>query len=259
MHLHYGTYMCAAAGSLCEWLGHSRYKKVIAYPALPAPSRRRCCHRARRRGHVAARRWQRRSSGPVVRRMRSAEGRASRRAPDLHPTTVSRRSDNVNGLWRTASSRRPLEHSKRSNSALSVVECGDLVDGRLRPCGLAAGVTQSIDVVTAPQHRRLVEAARADQCAFVRSDAVDPRDRCACHLRWRGSGSGSPLRAVENADVLFNYHDPTTHTTSLQCYTQPLHPLHGSWTTYASVYLRCPVHGPSCVRQLYIYKGLSFR
>ena len=49
----------------------------------------------------------------------------------------------------------------------------------------------------------------------VRCDAVDPRDRCACHLRWRGSGSGSPLRAAENADVLFNYRGPYTHTTSL--------------------------------------------
>ena len=55
-----------------------------------------------------------------------------------------------------------------------------------------------------------VEAARADQRAFVRSDAVDPRDQCACHLRWHGSGSASPLRAVENADVLLNIHDPYT-------------------------------------------------
>ena len=103
---------------------------------------------------IAARRWQRRSSGPVVRRMRSAEGRASRRAPDLHPTTVSRRSDNVDGLRRARSSRRSSAH-----------------DANKWPH-------------SATRHRRWVEVARADQRAFVRSDAVDPRDRCACHLRY---------------------------------------------------------------------------
>ena len=83
------------------------------FGASRTPSRRGCCHRARRgQGPIAAHQWQRRLSGPVLRRMRSAEGRASRRAPDLHPATVSRRSDNVNvdGLIDTRSSRRSSAH-----------------------------------------------------------------------------------------------------------------------------------------------------
>ena len=75
---------------------------------------------------IAARRWQRRSSGPVVRRMRSAEGRASRRAPDLHPTTVLRRSDNVDGLRDSRSSTRPSAHdaNKSLHSVTSTPSLG---------------------------------------------------------------------------------------------------------------------------------------
>ena len=37
------------------------------------------------------------------------------------------------------------------------------------------------------------------------------------HATYAGveASSGSPLRAAENADVLFNYHEQYTHTTSL--------------------------------------------
>ena len=68
--------------------------------------------------------------------------------------------------------------------------------------------------VTSPRHCRWVEAARADQRAFVRSDDVDPREAAMphapmrkCHLRWHGEPARppeSPLRAVENAELLLN-------------------------------------------------------
>ena len=66
-----------AVGSLCEWLGHSRYKKLrVASHTPPFPQPRALAGRAptllppstARRAPIAARRWQRRSSGPVLRR-----------------------------------------------------------------------------------------------------------------------------------------------------------------------------------------------
>ena len=71
-------------------------------------------------------------------------------------------------------------------------------------------------VVTSSRHHRWVEVARADQRALMRSDAVDHRSEMHVRppLRWRRSGSGSPVRAVERADVFFNYHGPYTHAVS---------------------------------------------
>ena len=184
------SYICVTKG----WIAHS---------CLPAPSRRSCCHRARRGQTQPA-------DGRDGRLGLSCDRYAQPKVErvDTRPTSTQRwcRGEVTTSMdCVTLPDRGGHGSTPKGQTAHSVhvLECADLVDERLRPCGLAASVTQSIDVLSSPQHRRWVEAARADQRAFVRSDAVDPRDRCACHLRWRGSGSGSPLRAVENADVLF--------------------------------------------------------
>ena len=132
-------------------MGQKRYLRLIAHPSLPASSRRRYCHRAQR-GPIAARRWQRRSSGPVVRRMRSAEGRASRRAPDLHPATVSRRSDNVDGLRQARSSRRSSAHdaNKWRHSAILL---DTVVGWRSGARRLARPSAERIGRTTGPDNR----------------------------------------------------------------------------------------------------------
>ena len=90
---------------------------------------------------IAAHRWLRRLSGPVVRPMRSAEGRASRRAPDLHPTTVSRRRDNVDGFQDSRSSTRPSAHD--ANKSLHSVT----VTLRVSSNQNAAGNTQPLQIL----------------------------------------------------------------------------------------------------------------
>ena len=54
--------------------------------------------------------------------------------------------------------------------SVHVLECADLVDERLRPCGLAASVTQSIDVVASPHTDvgwRQLELISARSCALT--------------------------------------------------------------------------------------------
>ena len=80
---------------------------------------------------------------------------------------------------------------------------GDLPD--LRGAHEPSTLSLLLDTVVGWRQLELIRHQRA----FVRSDAVDPRDRCVCHLRWRVSGSDSALQAVENADVLLNIHEPT--------------------------------------------------
>ena len=190
-----------------------RYERLIAHSSLPAPSRRRCCHRARRGQSQPA-------DGRDGRLGLSCDGCAQPKVErvDARPTSTQRqcRGEETTSMdCVTDEGGHGSTPKGQTAHSVHMLECADLVDERLRPCGLAASVTHSIGGVASPRHRRRVEAARADQRAFVRSDAVDPRDRCTCHLRWRGSGSGSPLRAVENADVLLNIHDRYTHNTSL--------------------------------------------
>ena len=93
--------------------------------------------------------------------------------------------------------------------------------GWLQPCNNPSAVSLLLDTVVGwrqPRAARGVVTARAFMRSERESDAVDPRDRYACHLRWHGSGSGSPLRAEENADMLFN-----SSTMMTQLLTQRAH------------------------------------
>ena len=58
----------------------------------------------------------------------------------------------------------------KSRHSVHVLECRDLVDERLRPCGLAASVPPSIDVVASPHTDvgwRQLELISARSCALT--------------------------------------------------------------------------------------------
>ena len=133
-----------------------RDQKVDRASSLPAPSRRRCCHRVRR-GQSPPANGRGGRLGLSCDGCAQPTGRASRRAPDLHPTTVSRRSKRD----RRVSSVVPFTRQAHWQCTL-----GDL---RLTCTGAHELSTFSLLLDTVV---RWVEAARAYLRVFVRSEAV---------------------------------------------------------------------------------------
>ena len=147
-----------------------RDKKVIAHPSLPAPSRRRCCHRARRGQTQPA-------DGRDGRLGLSCDRYAQPKVErvDARPTSTQRQ---CRGEETTSMDCVTLPDEGGHGStpkgqtahSVHVLECADLVDERLRPCGLAASVTQSIGGVASPHTDvgwRQLELISARSCALT--------------------------------------------------------------------------------------------
>ena len=151
-------------------MAHLRDQKVIAHPSLPAPSRRRCCHRARRGQSQPA-------DGRDGRLGLSCDGCAQPKVGrvDARPISTQRRcrgeeTTSMDCVTLPARGGHGSTPKGQTRHSVHVLECRDLVGERLRPCGLAASVTQSIDVVTSPRHRRWwrqLELISARSCALT--------------------------------------------------------------------------------------------
>ena len=151
-------------------LGHSRYKKLIAHPALPAPSRRRCCHRARRGQSQPA-------DGRDGRLGLSCDGCAQPKVErvDARPTSTQRQ---CRGEATTSMDcGKPLDPALRARHrfacpahSVMCAECAGQECQRWRRNAGSKDLRESIDVVASPHTDvgwRQLELISARSCALT--------------------------------------------------------------------------------------------